>query len=59
VTNSAKIARLTLVNARTAADIRTVKDGDVINLRTLPTRRINLRADATPQPWAASYSSWR
>ena len=48
VTNSAKIAKLTLVNARTAADIRTVKDGDVVNLRTLPARRINLRADADP-----------
>jgi hypothetical protein len=49
VVNSAKISRLSLVNARTSADLQTIKDGDVLNLRTLPTRRVNVRADADPE----------
>jgi hypothetical protein len=48
VINSAKIARLTLVDARTATDIAAVDDGDVFYLGDLPTRRVNLRADADP-----------
>ncbi len=49
VVNSAKIIRLALVNTRTSADIQTIRDGDVLNLRTLPTRRINVRAGADPE----------
>ncbi len=48
VINSAKITRLTLVDARTATDLTEVKDGDVLYLGELPTRRINLRADTDP-----------
>jgi hypothetical protein len=48
VVNSAKITRLTLVDARTAADIGEVRDGEVLYLGDLPTRRINLRADTDP-----------
>jgi hypothetical protein len=48
VINSATIARLTLVDARTVTDIEEVGDGDVFYLGDLPTRRVNLRADADP-----------
>jgi hypothetical protein len=48
VMNSARITRLTLVDARTATDIGPVQDGDVLYLGDLPTRLINLRADTDP-----------
>jgi hypothetical protein len=48
VVNSATVGRLVLVNARTGADLREIKDGDVVNLRTLPGRQVNARAETQP-----------
>ncbi len=49
VVNSAKINRLVLVDARTAADLREIKEDDVINLRNLPGKQVNIRAETAPQ----------
>lgn len=46
---TAKIASFTLVNAENTTDIRKLKDGDVINLRALATRKLSVRANASPE----------
>jgi hypothetical protein len=42
------VSRLILVNAETDQDIKTLKNGDVIDLSTLPTRKLNIRAVVHP-----------
>ncbi|HSV14652.1 MAG TPA: hypothetical protein VLI90_10350, partial [Tepidisphaeraceae bacterium] len=42
---SATITRLELVNADTGKDIEALKSGITLNLATLPTRHLNVRAD--------------
>jgi hypothetical protein len=48
VVNSARVSRLVLVQAKNAQDITEIKNGDVINLRTLSTPLIYIRADVQP-----------
>ncbi|GAA4323787.1 PKD domain-containing protein [Flaviaesturariibacter amylovorans] len=40
------VTSFTLVNADTEQDIRTLQTGDTLNLATLPTRNLNIRANA-------------
>jgi hypothetical protein len=42
------VESFTLVNADTNQDIATIADGDTINLATLPTRNLNIRANTNP-----------
>ena len=46
--DAAKIENFTLINADTDESIRTLADGDIINLATLPTRKLNIRANTNP-----------
>jgi hypothetical protein len=48
VLNSAAVSGFTLVNAQTGEDIRELKQGGVINLATLPSQQLNIRANTTP-----------
>lgn len=43
-----QISTLTLINADTDQDIGALKTGDTLNLATLPTRNINIRANTNP-----------
>jgi N-acetylneuraminic acid mutarotase len=38
----------TLVNSATGKDIRILKEGDILNLATLPGNKLNIRANTTP-----------
>jgi trimeric autotransporter adhesin len=49
VINSATVASFTLVDARRGEDIREIKDGDVINLKSLPGKQLNIRANTAPE----------
>ncbi|MBX9851293.1 MAG: T9SS type A sorting domain-containing protein [Cytophagaceae bacterium] len=42
------VVSFTLINADTEGDIGTINNGDNINLSTLPTRNINIRANTNP-----------
>lgn len=42
------VVSFTLVNADTDTDIGTLKNGDTLNLATLPTRMLNIRANTNP-----------
>ena len=42
------VMRFTLVDAETDEDIRALLDGDVLNLATLPTRNLSVRAETEP-----------
>jgi hypothetical protein len=42
------VVSFTLVNADTDQDIRTLTNGDTLNLATLPTRNLNIRANTNP-----------
>lgn len=42
------VTALMLVNADTGKDLGPLRDGMVLNLATLPTRRLNVRAEITP-----------
>lgn len=42
------VAGFTLVNADSDADLQTLANGATLNLATLPTRRLNVRANTTP-----------
>ncbi len=44
----AAVSSLILVNAQTDTDIKTLKNGDVIDLANLPTRNLNIRAAVHP-----------
>jgi hypothetical protein len=43
-----RVTSFTLVNADTNADIRTLTNGETINLATLPTLNLNIRANTNP-----------
>ncbi len=43
-----RVTGFTLVNADTDADIRTLTNGETINLATLPTLNLNIRANTSP-----------
>jgi hypothetical protein len=43
------VESFTLVNADTDEDIRILSDGDTINLATLPTTNLNIRANSNPE----------
>ena len=43
------LSRLTLVNADSEADLLVLADGAVLNLATLPSRNLNIRADTDPE----------
>lgn len=43
-----QVVSFTLVNAQNEQDIQPIVDGDVINLASLPTKRLNIRADTSP-----------
>lgn len=44
----AAVTRFTLVNAATGGDIQELKEGDVLNLSTLPSVKLNVRATVAP-----------
>jgi hypothetical protein len=44
----AAVASFTLVNAETGEDIQELKEGDVLNLATLPSQKLNIRANTLP-----------
>ncbi|GAC1590002.1 MAG: hypothetical protein NVS3B25_08090 [Hymenobacter sp.] len=46
-TSGPQVSSYTLVNADTNADIQTLTSGTVLNLATLPTRNLNIRANTT------------
>lgn len=48
VNASQSVVSFTLINADTEADIGTLKNGDTLNLATLPTRQLNIRANTNP-----------
>jgi glucose/arabinose dehydrogenase len=43
-----QVTSFTLVNAETDKDIQTLTNGATINLKTLPTRKLNIRANTSP-----------
>jgi N-acetylneuraminic acid mutarotase len=43
-----KIDSLTLINADTEQPIKRLKNGDVLNLNTLPTKNLNIKANTNP-----------
>lgn len=47
-TTSNKVTSFTLINANTNQSIQTLTDGSTINLATLPTRSLNIRANTSP-----------
>jgi uncharacterized repeat protein (TIGR02543 family) len=47
-TATQQVVSYTLVNASTNADIQTLAPGAVLNLATLPTRNLNIRANTNP-----------
>jgi hypothetical protein len=49
VINTSRISSFTLVDARTGKDIREMRDNDVLNLKTLSARKLNIRANTHPQ----------
>jgi phosphodiesterase/alkaline phosphatase D-like protein len=49
VINTARIESFTLVDARTGKDIRQLKDGEVLNLKSLSGKKVNIRANTYPQ----------
>ncbi|QNF34205.1 T9SS type A sorting domain-containing protein [Adhaeribacter swui] len=44
-----EVTSLTLINSSTKATIRTITDGSTINLATLPTQNVNIRANTNPK----------
>lgn len=48
IVSSQKVVSFTLINADTDSDIKTLNSGDVLNLATLPTKNINIRANTDP-----------
>lgn len=44
-TNNSPVTSFTLINAATDTDIKTLNNGDVLNLATLPGRSLNIRAN--------------
>jgi hypothetical protein len=50
VINSAAITGFTLINADTDQPIRTIMNGDTINLASLPTTNLNIRAETNAGP---------
>jgi hypothetical protein len=42
------VSNFTLINAETDRDIQAIKNGDVIDLSTLPTSKLNIRANTIP-----------
>ncbi len=47
---TASVTSLTLINADTDASIQTLTSGNTLNLGSLPTRNLNIRADASGSP---------
>lgn len=47
-TNGPTVTSLTLINAETNADLFDLTDGQTINLATLPTDQLNIRANTSP-----------
>ncbi|WP_162053455.1 malectin domain-containing carbohydrate-binding protein [Pontibacter pamirensis] len=48
LTSSQKVESFTLINASTKQDILTLTDGSTLNLATLPTTNLNIRANTSP-----------
>lgn len=48
VINTSRIESFTLVDARTGKDIRQLKDGEVLNLKSLSSKKVNIRANTYP-----------
>lgn len=46
--NGPKVVRLVLIDADSDKDLREIKDGDIIDLKSLPSPRINVRAETNP-----------
>jgi hypothetical protein len=46
--NTAAVVSFTLINADTDTDIRTMTDGEIIDLTSLPTKNLNIRANTNP-----------
>lgn len=46
--NGPAVARLVLINGDSDLDLRELKDGDIIDLKSLPSPRINVRAETNP-----------
>jgi hypothetical protein len=46
--NTTQVTSFTLVNATTDQDIQTIHNGDVINLATMTSRSLNIRANGSP-----------
>lgn len=47
---SEAVTSFTLINADTAQDIQTLSNGATLNLATLPTKHLNIRANTNPNP---------
>lgn len=50
VSSAPSVTGFTLVNADTDADLGPLANGATVNLATLPTRNLNVRANTTPSP---------
>ncbi|WP_242928456.1 malectin domain-containing carbohydrate-binding protein, partial [Pontibacter vulgaris] len=48
ISSTQKLVNFTLINADTKQDIQTINSGSTINLATLPTRNLNIRANSSP-----------
>lgn len=47
-TSEGKLISFTLINADTAQPVKTLNPGDILNLATLPTKNLNIRANTDP-----------
>jgi uncharacterized repeat protein (TIGR02543 family) len=45
-----QVSSFTLINADTDQDLQTISSGSILNLFTLPTRNLNIRANTAPDP---------